>query len=161
MTERTLILLRHGKSDWSTGKPDIDRPLAARGRRQAPDAGRWLAAHIASIDLAVVSPAMRARSTWELVAAELEDPPQTRFDDRVYAASGDELLTVVRDLTDDVETPILVGHNPGLEDLVSMLTGERARMPTSGLAVMTVRSPWRDTAPRAAELRSSGRPPAP
>jgi phosphohistidine phosphatase SixA len=61
MDERTLILLRHAKSDWSVEKADIDRPLAKRGRRQAPEVGRWLAAHIDSISLAVVSPAARAR----------------------------------------------------------------------------------------------------
>jgi phosphohistidine phosphatase len=63
MSERTLILLRHANSDWSGDDADIARPLAKRGRRQAPDAGRWLAANIDSIDLAVVSPAIRARST--------------------------------------------------------------------------------------------------
>src|SRR6478735_578713 len=63
---RTLVLLRHAKSDWSTGEPDPRRPLAGRGRRQAPEAGRWLAANLDAIDLAVVSPATRARQTWEL-----------------------------------------------------------------------------------------------
>ena len=67
MSERTLILLRHAKSDWSGSVPDVDRPLARRGHRQAPQAGRWLADNIDSIDLAVVSPANRARRTWELV----------------------------------------------------------------------------------------------
>ena len=87
MTERTLILLRHAKSDWSGDEADIARPLAKRGRRQAPDAGRWLAANIDSIDLAVVSPASRARSTWDLVSARLDAPSGTRIDHRVYAAS--------------------------------------------------------------------------
>ncbi|MGZ4592780.1 MAG: SixA phosphatase family protein, partial [Actinomycetes bacterium] len=96
MSERTLILLRHAKSDWSGGEADIDRPLGKRGRRQAPDAGRWLAASIDSIDLAVMSPARRARSTWNLVSAELDVPPPTRIDDRVYTESDSELLDVVR-----------------------------------------------------------------
>ena len=100
MAERTLILLRHAKSDWSGHEADVARPLAERGRRQAPDAGRWLATNIDSIDLAVVSPASRARSTWDLVSAELDLPPRTRIDDRLYAASCDELLNVVRDLSD-------------------------------------------------------------
>ena len=71
----TLILLRHAKSDWSTGDPDHERPLAARGVRQAPEAGRWLAAHLDRIDLAVVSTAERARRTWSLVSAELGAVP--------------------------------------------------------------------------------------
>jgi phosphohistidine phosphatase len=156
----TLILLRHAKSDWSVDAPDIERPLAKRGRRQAPEAGRWLAANVDSIDLAVVSPASRTRSTWDLVAAELTTPPQQRLDDRVYAASDDELLDVVRDLPDDAETVVLVGHNPGLEDLVSLLTGEQAQMTTSALAVISVPGAWSSAAPHGCALRVSGRPPA-
>ena len=159
MTERTLILLRHAKSDWSGREADAARPLAERGRRQAPDAGRWLAANIDSIDLAVVSPAIRARSTWDLVSAELDLPPRTRIDDRVYAASCDELLNVVRDLSDVLETVVLVGHNPGLEDLASLLTGERAPMPTSALAVITMSGTWSTAGHHSAVLRASGRPP--
>jgi phosphohistidine phosphatase len=160
MSERTLILLRHAKSDWSGDEADIARPLAKRGRRQAPDAGRWLAANIDSIDLAVVSPASRARSTWDLVSAGLNVPPPTRIDDRVYAASDHELLTVVRELSDDVDTVVLVGHNPGIEDLVSLLTGEWAPMPTSALAVITMSGSWSTAGHHSAVLRASGRPPA-
>ena len=160
MAERTLILLRHAKSDWSGDEADMARPLARRGRRQAPDAGRWLAANIDRIDLAVVSPASRARSTWDLVSAGIGVPPRTRIDDRVYAASAQELLTVVRDLSDDVETVVLVGHNPGIEDLVSLLTGEWAPMPTSALAVITVSGSWSTAGHHSAVLRASGRPPA-
>jgi phosphohistidine phosphatase len=159
MPERTLILLRHAKSDWSGDEADIARPLAKRGRRQAPDAGRWLAANIDGIDLAVVSPATRARSTWDLVAAELDVLPPTRIDDRVYAASDHELLTVVRELSDDIETVVLVGHNPGIEDLASLLTGERSQMPTSALAVITVPGSWSTAGHHPALLRASGRPP--
>ena len=161
MTERTLILLRHAKSDWSGDEADIDRPLAKRGRRQAPDAGSWLATNIDSIDLAVVSPATRARSTWDLVAAELAVHPRTRIDDRVYAASDDELLAVLQELPDDVETVVLVGHNPGIEDLASLLTGEWTPMPTSALAVITVADSWSSAGRHPAVLRASGRPPAP
>ncbi len=160
MSERTLILLRHAKSDWSGDEADIARPLARRGRRQAPDVGRWLATNIDSIDLAVVSPANRARSTWDLVSAELAVLPPTRIDDRVYAASDDELLAVLRELPHDVETVVLVGHNPGIEDLASRLTGEWAPMPTSALAVITVLGSWSSAGHHPAELRASGRPPA-
>ncbi len=160
MNDRTLILLRHAKSDWSGDEADIARPLAKRGRRQAPDAGRWLAANIDGIDLAVVSPASRARSTWDLVATELDVPPRTRIEDRLYAASGHELLTIVQELSDDIETVVLVGHNPGIEDLASLLTGDRATMPTSALAVIEVSGPWSTAAHHSAVLRASGRPPA-
>jgi len=159
MPERTLILLRHAKSDWSGGEADLLRPLAKRGRHQAPDAGRWLAASIGRVDLAVVSPAERARSTWQLASAELAAPPRTRFDDRVYAASGSALLKLVRELPDDVHTVLLVGHNPGIEDLVSTLTGQRVPMPTSSLAVLALPGPWTAAGDSSAELRASGRPP--
>jgi phosphohistidine phosphatase len=159
MDERTLILLRHAKSDWSGDESDIDRPLAPRGRRQAPDAGRWLAGNIPGIDLAVVSPASRARATWDLAAAELGAPPPNRVDDRVYAASERELLALVRQLPDDVWTVVLVGHNPGLEDLASTLVGESTPMPTCTLAVVTLSGSWSETGGHPAELRALGRPP--
>ncbi len=159
MKERTLILLRHAKSDWSGEQPDVERPLAGRGRRQAPDAGRWLVTNVDGIGVAVVSPAARARNTWELVSAELDAPPPTRVDDRLYAASADELLAVVRDLPADAETAVLVGHNPGFEELAELLTGEPTRLTTSALAVLTVPGSWSDAAPRACALRALGRPP--
>ena len=92
MAERTLILLRHAKSDWSGDEPDDHRPLAKRGLRQAPEAGQWLAGNIDRIDLAVTSPAVRARTTWELASAELGSSPETVVDDRVYAATSGQLL---------------------------------------------------------------------
>lgn len=160
MPEHTLVLLRHAKSDWSGDEADSVRPLAKRGRRQASETGRWLTAHLDSVDLAVVSPATRARSTWDLVAAELGVPPRTRIDDRVYAASDEELLTVVRHLPDDIETVVLVGHNPGIEDLASFLTGESVPMPTSALAVIRLPGSWSTAGRDSALLRASGRPPA-
>ena len=159
MPEHTLVLLRHAKSDWSGGEVDLLRPLAKRGRRQAPDAGRWLAASIDHVDLAIVSPAVRARSTWQLASAEFDAPPPTRFDDRVYAASGRALLGLVQELPDDLNTVVLVGHNPGIEDLASTLTGEWVPMPTSSLAVLAVQGPWSTAGHSTAQLRASGRPP--
>lgn len=154
---RTLVVLRHAKSDWSGGESDRDRPLAKRGRRQAPEAGAWLAANLGRIDLAVVSPAERTRETWRLVSAELDRTPEVRLDDRVYAGSGRVLWAVLAGLPDRVSTVVLVGHNPGVEDLVEQLVGVRVRLPTSALAVVEWTGAWSD--PRGAVLRSSGRPP--
>lgn len=167
MSERTLILLRHAKSDWSNDEADIDRSLSKRGQRQAPDAGRWLASNIDSIDLAVISPANRARSTWDLASAALGDSPQTRIgdspqtriDDRVYAASDTQLLDVVCALPDDVYTVVLVGHNPGIEDLVCLLTGEQVAIPTSALTVIEFMGSWSSAGRSSAVLTASGRPP--
>jgi phosphohistidine phosphatase len=132
---RTLVLLRHGKSDWSTDLPDHDRPLAPRGRRQAVESGRWLAEHV-QVDVAVVSTAVRARATWELAGVPA---PVVRLEERVYAASGQALLAVVEEQA-DAETVLLVGHNPGLEDLVALLTGEDVELPTSAVAVVDLAS---------------------
>ena len=159
MAEHTLVLLRHAKSDWSGGETDIDRPLARRGRRQAPEAGAWLAAHLPAIDLAVVSPATRARSTWDLVAAELDAPPPARIDERVYAASIRELVDVVRGLPEEAAVVALVGHNPGIEDLATRLTGEWVTMPTSALAVLSLSDRWSSAGDQPAVLTATGRPP--
>ena len=159
MSERTLILFRHSKSDQSSSEADIDRPLNARGRSQAPEAGRWLAENAGTIDMAVVSPAHRARTSWELASAELVQLPETRIDDRVYGASVSDLLGVVRDLPDDAHAVILVGHNPGLEDLASLLSKESVSMPTSALAVLEADAAWSSAGESWASLRASGRPP--
>ncbi|WP_332662430.1 SixA phosphatase family protein [Aeromicrobium sp.] len=156
----TLILLRHGKSDWSGGEPDHLRPLSRRGRRQVPLAGRWLADNVGVIELAVISPAERARETWRLAAAELAVPPPVREDDRVYAGSARSLLGILRELPGELATVVLVGHNPGLEDLVASLTGRSVPLPTSALAVIDLPGPWSAAANTAAELRTHGRPPA-
>jgi phosphohistidine phosphatase len=162
MPEPTLVLLRHGKSDWSDDDvDDLRRPLAGRGERQAPEAGRWLAGNVQSIDLALVSPAVRARATWDLVAAELDQPPRALVDDRVYEASVDDLLSVVREIDDEAHTVVLVGHNPGLEDLAHTLTDQAVAMPTSALAVLTMSGSWSTAGPGSALLRQSGRPPGP
>lgn len=157
MTRRTLVLIRHAKSDWSGDEPDHERPLAKRGKRQAPEAGAWIAANL-RLDLAVVSPAARAHATWRLVAAELAEQPETVFDERVYAASSRTLLAIVRELPDTATTVAIVGHNPGLEDLVTLLTGEWQAMPTSAVAVIDVEGTWADVG-EGATLRTAGRPP--
>jgi phosphohistidine phosphatase len=156
----TLIVLRHGKSDWSGEEPDRLRPLARRGRRQVPEVGRWLADNVGTIDLAVVSPAERTRETWRLVAAELAVLPPVREDDRVYAGTARSLLGVLRELPHDVETVALVGHNPGVEELVTSLTGHWVPMPTSALALIELPGPWSTAGDTAGELRAQGRPPA-
>ncbi len=161
MSERTLVLLRHAKSDWSGGEPDVRRPLAKRGRRQAPEAGRWLAANLDPVDLALVSPATRALSTWELLSAELGRAPETRIVEQLYGASEEDLLDVVRRLEDRLTTVVLVGHNPGLEDLATRLAGRWVSLVTSALAVFAMPGAWAEVGagPGRATLRASGRPP--
>lgn len=152
--ERTLVVIRHAKSDWSAPVGDSDRPLAPRGRRQAPPIGRWLSDHLDPPDVAVVSPAVRATQTWELVAAELPSPPPARFEPLAYTFSGDDLLGLVAGLPEDALTAALVGHNPAVEELVETLTGRRVPMPTAAVAVVAMPR-WNAGTAR---LRGAGRP---
>ena len=151
---RTLIVVRHAKSDWSVPAGDTERPLAPRGRRQAPHVGRWIAAHLEPVDLAVVSPATRAGQTWELAAAELSTPPPVSVEADAYAFDGDDLLALVGRLPDEARTVALVGHNPAVEELVESLTGQWVRMPTAALAVVTLPT-WTSETGR---LMAAGRP---
>jgi phosphohistidine phosphatase len=136
----TLVVIRHAKSDWEVAASDRDRPLATRGRRQAPVTGAWLAAEGVRPDLAIVSPAERARATWALVAAELEGAVPTRIEEAAYTFDGDDLLDLVRATPEDIATLALVGHNPAVEELLESLTREWVRMPTSALAVVELPS---------------------
>ncbi|WP_137813327.1 SixA phosphatase family protein [Gandjariella thermophila] len=155
---RSLVVLRHAKSAWPEDTPDAHRPLADRGRRDAPAAGRWLRTHLDRIDLVVCSPAVRARQTWELVSGQLKTPPAVREDERVYEASAETLLAVTRDLPGDAHTVVLVGHNPGLEDLVALLTGDRQQVKTSTIAVLAGSGAWADAGPGWARLRRLATP---
>ncbi|MFJ7071176.1 SixA phosphatase family protein [Streptomyces sp. NPDC098781] len=159
---RRLVVLRHAKSAWPDGVADHERPLAPRGRRDAPVAGRMIADADCLPNLAVCSTAVRTRQTWELAAAQWGTPPPVRHDPRVYAADVPDLLEVAREASDEVGTLLLVGHNPGLEELVLALAGDglddtldevRTKFPTSAVAVLAWRGPtWRDLAPGTALL---------
>ena len=143
----TLILLRHAKSAWPEGVRDEKRPLAPRGRRDAPAAGRWLRDHAPGIDLVVCSPALRAAETWHLAAGELDPPPPLRQDDRLYEATAGDLLAVTRELPPEVSTALLVGHNPGLEDFLAVLAGARHPLKTAAIAVITAPGSWARSQP--------------
>ena len=156
--DRTLVLLRHGKSDWSVDACDADRPLNKRGRRQAADTGRWLARHLA-VDLAVVSTAKRARQTWRVVCEEMPRTAPCRESSRLYSHDGSDVLGVVRSLPDNARCVVLVGHNPALEEAVDRLTGSWVELPTSGLAVVRL-DEWSAAGAAPGTLESHGRPPA-
>ncbi|WP_432073157.1 SixA phosphatase family protein [Streptomyces wuyuanensis] len=156
MTLRRLVVLRHAKSARPPGVADVRRPLAERGLRDAPAAGRWLRDADCVPDLVLCSPAVRARETWDLAARELPADPRTRHDPRLYGADPAGLLAVVRETPDDVATLLLVGHNPGLEEFVLLLASEglgdtvqrvEAKFPTSAIAVLTQQKSWPEAAP--------------
>ncbi|MER6526511.1 histidine phosphatase family protein [Streptomyces sp. NPDC001508] len=161
---RRLVVLRHAKSAWPEGVADHERPLAPRGRRDAPAAGRALAEADCLPDLALCSTALRARSTWELASAQWGTPPPARFEPRLYAAGVPDLLRLVHEVPPEVETLLLVGHNPGLAELVLDLAGDslddtrevvRRKFPTSAIAILTRHGTgWQALTPGTALLTS-------
>ena len=120
---RKLLIMRHGKSDWSIDSSDFDRPLKKRGIKAAKKIAYWLSnnAHYKP-DVVLSSPAERALSTASIVAEMLPDQVELELDDRIYEAGVEQLLQVLSELPDEINCPLLVGHNPGLESLLLYLT---------------------------------------
>ena len=132
---KELLLLRHAKSDWGDpGLADHERPLAARGEREAPRIGAFLAANSLAPDLVVSSPAERARATAKRVIKAADYSGDLHFDERIYLADANSLLRVVRGLPESASRVMLVGHNPGFEELAASLCGGSVRMSTAALA---------------------------
>ena len=132
---KTLLLLRHAKSSWEDGNlADFDRSLNARGRSDAPRMGRLLAQYELTPDLIVTSAARRAATTAELIALAAEYAGDIQYTNELYLADPETFLDVARDTADGVARLMLVGHNPGIEELVSNLAGREERMPTAALA---------------------------
>jgi len=132
---RILYLLRHAKSSWNDPTlRDFDRPLKKRGREAAERIGERMALETLSNPLVICSPAVRTRETAEVVLASAKLQVEPRFDERIYEASLRELVEIVTEIPNDKEVAIMIGHNPGFEELLSFLTGEHRRMPTCALA---------------------------
>ena len=113
---------------------DFERPLKGRGREAAEQIGLFLASKKATVAALIVSPAVRTRQTIEIVLqhAPLSVAPQ--FGQRIYEASLATLVQVVADISDDNQSAMLVGHNPGMEEMLAFLTRETRHMPTAALA---------------------------
>lgn len=149
---RTIVLLRHAKADWPS-VPDHERPLADRGRLDAPAAGRRFADDGVTPDLALCSTSVRTRETWKLVAHELPHRPRTVYEERLYDASLGDLLALLSETDDEIGSLLLIGHNPGMHALADALAGAsdgdaRARMhrvgfPTAAFAVLTFSGSWK------------------
>ncbi len=157
MTEaRRLVLLRHAKSDYPEEVADHERPLAKRGRRDAPVVGRWLAESGCVPDAVVCSTALRARETWALAAAKLDAAPPVRYEPRVYEATVLGLLMLVREFDPGWGTALIVGHNPGLAELTLGLADPRPKpppaFPTAFVAVLQLPGEWADAGPENARL---------
>lgn len=132
---------------------DHDRPLAERGRQDAPRAGRWLAGAGVHPDLTLCSTATRCRETWKLFAPELPRRPRTVYEERLYDASLGELIALVNGVSDEVRDLMVVGHNPGVHALADALSGagdeaarqrmSRSGFPTSAMAVLSLTGDWK------------------
>jgi phosphohistidine phosphatase len=140
--KRTLFLVRHAKSSWDdVALPDKERPLADRGKRDAPMMGRRLAKRQVKPDLILSSPARRALSTAEIIAKELNYRAENIVvDDRLYATDDETLLGVIGELSSKLECVMLFGHNPEFTDLAHRLSNEPALMSTCAVAQLTFES---------------------
>jgi phosphohistidine phosphatase len=144
---RRLIILRHAKTEREHRLGDRHRELTARGRRDSKRAGEEILAHAGMPDSIVTSPAVRARQTAEIVAEALGFTGQLVEEPAIYAAGLEELIDMVHALPESVETTLLVGHNPGILELVNWLAGpddEREHLPTAAFAIASTQSTWKD-----------------
>ena len=132
---KTLLVLRHAKSSWEHAElSDHDRPLNARGSRDAPRIGRLLAEHGMTPSLLLTSTANRAATTARLVAEAAVCTGPVEEVEALYGASPEGYMEVVREYAGDHDPVLIVGHNPSIQLLVTMLSGENERMPTAALA---------------------------
>ena len=132
---KTLLLLRHAKSSWSNDKlSDFDRPLNDRGLRDAPRMGKLIKKQDLVPDLIISSPARRAARTAELVALEMSYESDIRFTEKLYLAESETYFELARQTDETIGILMLVGHNPGIEQAVTMLTDIEELMPTAALA---------------------------
>lgn len=143
---RRLLLLRHAKSERLTlGADDMARRLDSRGRTDAPKIGTYMARHGLVPDRALISPATRTRETWDLIASAFTERPPHVFDQRLYEAGPETILEVIRECRQAAPTLLVIGHNPGLQELAKLLIASgdadarqrlNEKFPTAALAVI-------------------------
>ena len=143
---KTLLVLRHGKSSWSDpALDDHERPLNKRGRRDGPRMGKLVREYGLMPDVVISSDAARARLTAEAVVQAARYAGEILLDQQLYMASPADILSLLRTVRANAETVMIVGHNPGLEELVALLTGEQQDLPTAALAQIALPiDQWRD-----------------
>ena len=132
---KTLFLLRHAKAENpEPGSTDLTRALNERGKNEAQALGTFLKKQNQKFDLALCSTAARARETTELVLAAAELTANVRYDGRIYEAGPLRLLEVIAEIEESMSAVLLVGHNPGMEELLKILTGSLEQMGTGTIA---------------------------
>lgn len=160
----TLLILRHAKAGSDKpGLSDIDRPLAPRGRAAAPAMGHFIAAHAMEPDLILCSTAKRTRETLALIHPELLSKPEVVLSEELYLAESEQIRGVIRANSKGCKRIMIIGHNPGLQELVLELAGAgrrsdlaavRTKFPTAGLAVLNFTATrWEDATPKTGILR--------
>lgn len=166
---KQLLLLRHAKSSWDDPElADFDRPLAQRGRNDAQRMGREVAARGWLPQRALVSPAARTRETWEIASAKWPRIPEVSFREALYAADAGDLLVEAQRTPERIGVLLLLGHNPGLEDLARGLARDNSeagvlelvleKFPTAALARLEFDGRWDELRPGAARLTDCLRP---
>ncbi|WP_305908098.1 histidine phosphatase family protein [Methylomarinum sp. Ch1-1] len=159
---KQLLLLRHGKSDWRVDVDDFDRPLKKRGKLGAKRIGIWLKDRQLIPDYIVSSPAERAKATAKRLSKAIElDTRSIHYDPRLYEAGLGDLKAVLSDCPAGAERVLLVGHNPGLEQLLLYLQAGTLAPPKDGkllatatLAMLNMPDDWTKLANGAAQLVS-------
>jgi phosphohistidine phosphatase len=162
MTARTLLLLRHAKTETPGDRLDAERRLTKRGQADSAAAGAWMAAQGLRPEVVLCSPATRTRQTWHGVAMAMAaaDPgtssPEVRYERGLYTGGRTEVIDLLRGVPDGVDTVLVVGHNPTMSDVSALLRpdgdGTVEALKTCGLAVHRAESPWSETEPGGMEL---------
>ncbi len=152
--DRTLVLLRHAKAEKAPGRPDHDRTLTPRGRRDAEAAGAWLREHGIVAELVICSTAVRTRQTWDHAAKGGAHTEFLEYRKAVYQGDAWAVLNSVREDAGEVGTVLVVGHAPSVPALATVLSdgqgSDQAHQalaegyPTCGLAVLRFTGQWRD-----------------
>jgi phosphohistidine phosphatase len=157
---KTLLILRHAKSSWDNPDlADFERTLNKRGRAVAPFVGNLMREREVRVDLILSSLARRARETATLVKEAAEFDAEIRYDERIYEASPISLLYLLAETEDETDSILLVGHNPGLEGLIKILTGGMQPMPTAALAQVELNIVhWNEIAAETGKLNFIVRP---
>ena len=157
---KQLLLIRHAAAAGKgAGGADRDRPLTPDGQRTARLLGRRLKSNGISPDHVLCSPARRARETLDGVAEALDTLPPADLDDALYLADSHTLLSHLRGVPAETSCLVLIGHNPGLEELVRVLAGPanaaiQSGFPAAGLAIFQVAGAWAQLSPASVRLTS-------